>query len=1004
MRRILSMMLLVCLVITSAYSQANKPTGKKFPTFIKLQTPVSATAKDQVFQQYFETTTGDDLQLIQTRTDDLGFTHEKYQQFYNGLEVEGATYTLHIQHGNITHLSGNFRDVWDLKTIPSIKKQDAFNAALRHVGAEKYMWEEHGDHIDYEKPDGELVIVADPKGEAKPQLAYKFDIYAAEPIFRAEVFIDAHTGKYIYEHAHIHDTNTPASGNAIYDGNVSFTADYTGSIYRLRQTADGNGVETYDMNNGTNYNSATDFTSSNPNSWSDGTSVQAHWGAEQTHKYFSQKHNRNSYDGNGAVIRSYVHYSSNYVNAFWDGQRMTYGDGDGVNYGPLVSLDIVGHEIAHGVTEYAANLVYQRESGALNESFSDIFGEAIEFFATGSNDWQMGTDIGIGGSGAIRSMNNPNAFNDPDTYGGSYWINPNCGVPTQSNDYCGVHTNSGVQNKWFYILVVGESGTNDVGSSYSVTGIGMDKAAAIAYRNLNTYLSTSSTFADARTGAIQSAIDLYGAGSAEEIAVTDAWYAVGVGSPYGPPVCYDGASVDLTITLDNYPGETTWDLKDNGGATVASGGPYSTAGSTVNQSFNLADGDYTFTIYDSYGDGICCGYGNGSYSLVSAGQTIVSGGNFGSSQATSMCIQNAGGGGDTQAPTNPTNLTASNTTQTTTDLSWNASTDNVGVTGYNVYVNGGNIGQVTGTSANITGLVANTTYSMYVTAVDAAGNESGASNTVNVTTSGGGGGGCGTTVLASDDFESGWGNWNDGGSDCYRYSGSRSYGGSYSIRIRDNSGTASAMTSDAIDVSCYSQLDIEFFFYAYSMETGEDFWVRYYDGASWHTVAAYASGSSFNNNGFYTATVTLSSNDYTFPSNAQFRFQCDASANADHIYIDDVNITGSNPAGILGNAAVSSQSITHLGDVVEPSYQDLTQDELADEINLYPNPTSSILNITTTADVQAVRVMSINGAVVKDIRNFRQGNTIDVSDLTPGFYIISMETPNGVVNKKFVKQ
>ncbi|MEZ4849341.1 MAG: M4 family metallopeptidase [Bacteroidia bacterium] len=150
-------------------------------------------------------------------------------------------------------------------------------------------------------------------------------------------------------------------------------------------------------------------------------------------------------------------YSSNYVNAFWDGTRMTYGDGDGVNYGPLVSADITGHEITHGVTEYSANLVYQRESGALNESFSDIFGEMIEFHATGSNDWQMGTDIGIGGSGAIRSMNNPNLYGDPDTYGGSNWYNPNCGTPTQFNDYCGVHTNSGVQNKWFYILAAGES-------------------------------------------------------------------------------------------------------------------------------------------------------------------------------------------------------------------------------------------------------------------------------------------------------------------------------------------------------------------------------------------------------------------------------------------------------------------------------------------------------------------------------------------------------------------
>ena len=125
---------------------------------------------------------------------------------------------------------------------------------------------------------------------------------------------------------------------------------------------------------------------------------------------------------------------------------MTYGDGNlAQGYRPLVSLDICGHEITHGVTTYSANLTYSYESGALNESFSDIFGECIENTASGSNDWMMGCDIGVSGCGAFRNMANPNQFGDPDTYKGTYWY-------TGTGDNGGVHYNSGVQNKWFYVL------------------------------------------------------------------------------------------------------------------------------------------------------------------------------------------------------------------------------------------------------------------------------------------------------------------------------------------------------------------------------------------------------------------------------------------------------------------------------------------------------------------------------------------------------------------------
>ncbi|MEQ9209686.1 MAG: M4 family metallopeptidase, partial [Pseudomonadales bacterium] len=276
--------------------------------------------------------------------------------------------------------------------------------------------------------------------------------------------------------------------------------------------------------------------------------------------------------------------------------------------------------------------------------------------------------------------------------------------------------------------------TNDIGSNYSVTGIGIDKAAAISWRSQSVYLGANSTYADWRTFAIQSAKDLYGADSPEEIAVTNAWYAVGVGAAYSAPVGCVASPLALSITFDNYPEETSWTVKNSGGTTVASGGTYGSQadGSTLNLNINLTAGDYTFTINDSYGDGICCSYGSGSYTLSSGSTTIKTGGSFTSSESTNFCITS--GGGDTQAPTAPAGLAASNVTQTTLTLTWNASSDNVGVTGYNVFQGSTNIGTVTGTSANITGLSSGTSYSFHVTAVDAASNESASSNTVNVTT------------------------------------------------------------------------------------------------------------------------------------------------------------------------------------------------------------------------------------------------------------------------------
>ena len=686
----------------------------------------------QVLKEYLGAAENVSFTKIKSETDKLGFQHEKYQQYYQGVPVEFGIYKVHAKGGKIISINGEFYPLKQMNVSPAFNKNVALTKAKTVVDATVYMDGGHAHEHDlgYEGPNTQLVILPKIEGvNTAMRLAYKLDIYAETPLYRADVYIDATTGVVIFENDKIHHGDIAATGTSLYNGVVNFTADSTGSAYRLRQTANGGGIETYDLNNGTSYSAATDVTSTSTNFTGSATAVQAHWGAENTHSYYQTKHSRNSYDGSGAVIKSYVSYSTNYVNAFWNGSVMTYGDGNGTSYSPLVPLDIVGHEITHGVVSNSANLVYSYQSGALNESFADIFGEMVELFAQGTNDWMMGTDIGIGQSGAFRSMSDPKSKGDPDTYQGQFWH-------TSSSDNGGVHTNSGVQNKWFYILSQGETGTNDNSDAYAVTGIGVDKAGAIAYRNLTVYLGANSNYAAARTGAIQAAVDLYGAASPEVIATTNAWYAVGVGNAWGPPPppapCVDG-NVVLTILLDNYPGETSWDIKDTGNVVVASGGNYSGQGTTVTASAALVPGSYTFTIYDTYGDGICCAYGVGNY-VIQSDTLIASGGAFGSSESTSFCVDTLMTLPDTMAPSNPTSLTSANTSTTTTDLSWTASTDNVAVTGYNVYQDSVLIATVTGTTYNVIGLTASTSYDFTVEAFDAASNVSGLSNVETVMT------------------------------------------------------------------------------------------------------------------------------------------------------------------------------------------------------------------------------------------------------------------------------
>jgi Zn-dependent metalloprotease len=873
------------LMVVCSFGQDGKKS-KEFPHFQKEELKTSRKNATDAFKKNLEMQADDEIKLIKSEKDQLDFTHDMYQQYYKKIKVEGAVYSAHSRNNVIESYSGEYKGITNFDVTPSISEKQGLQAAINHVGATVYAWDKSikEGYPDYKYPSGELVIIGGaPDDELELTLAWKYDIYAAEPLYRAEVFINAKTGEFVKENQLIHNTNTTASGTTLYNGSQIFTADYTGTTYRLRQTSSGGGIQTYSLKNSTIYSLASDITSADPNYWSDATAIQAHWGAEKTWEFYNSKFNRNSYNNAGAIIKSYVHYSTNYVNAFWDGSRMTYGDGDvSQGYRPLVSLDICGHEITHGVTTYSANLTYSYESGALNESFSDIFGECIENFAKGTNDWMMSCDIGVSGCGAFRNMMNPNEYGDPDTYKGTYWY-------SGTGDNGGVHYNSGVQNKWFYILTTGEAGTNDNGYTYNVLGIGLDKAAKIAYRNLTVYLTASSNYSVARACAIQAATDLYGAGSSEVIATTEAWNAVGV---YAPAP-------------------------------------------------------------------------------------------------------------DTQAPTAPV-LSSTSKTQTSISLSWTAATDNVGVTGYDVYLDGikNNATNLTSRSYTITGLTLGTTYSIYVVAKDAAGNQT-PSNTLSITTNGP----VTETLIKEYYFVSSLENWVPSStSNCvWTNNSTYAYEGTGCVMVRYNA----TATTPTVSLNGYSQVEVKFYFKAVGMESGKSFTLRYSsnNGSSWSTVATYtsastATGTKFVNNSFYVATVTM--NSTSFNSTAKFRIQNGGSNTTDIIYFDAVTVKGRTNTTGTGNVVTLAPAIKGVSPL-KSGY--ITDNNLkTSDIVLYPNPVANTLNIVTKEKIRTIRINAANGSLVKVISNNKENTSLDFSNLVKGIYIVEVVTDNGSVINKIIKQ
>jgi Zn-dependent metalloprotease len=390
---------------------------------------------------------------------------------------------------------------------------------------------------------GELVVYSG-SGSAKamPKLAYDVltaGVRADQTPSRLHTIVDANSGATLASWDEIQN----GTGNSLYVGQVSIgtsggppwtMSDPVGNVTTdLRGDGDLTGIP--DVPGTIFSNSVSDLWGNGSVSDRASAAVDAQYGAEKTFDYFKNVQGRNGIWDTGVGARSRVHYGTNYVNAFWDGAQMTYGDGF-ANAHPLVALDVAAHEMTHGVTENTAGLSYDGESIGLNEATSDIFGTAVEFYADNLSDppdYTIGEKIDFNGSGprALRYLDKPSKDG----------LSKDCWSSTLGS--LDPHYSSGPLNHWFYLASEGSGVKTIRGLTYNsptcnastVTPIGRDKAAKIWYRTLTTYLTSSSTYASARDGAIQSAKDLYGVNSAECTNVAASFSAIDV--PAGAVTC-----------------------------------------------------------------------------------------------------------------------------------------------------------------------------------------------------------------------------------------------------------------------------------------------------------------------------------------------------------------------------------------------------------------------------------------------------------------------------------
>ncbi|MFH8464853.1 M4 family metallopeptidase [Streptomyces sp. NPDC017991] len=581
--------------------------------------------------------------------DNDGTLHTRYERTYAGLPVLGGDLVVHtppasVATGTVSTTFAGKRTLKVSSTTATYTKSAAETKALKAAEA-----------LDAQDPTADSARKVIWAGDGTPKLAWETVVGGLQDDgtpSRLHVITDAGTGAKLHE---FQDVKT-GTGNSQYSGTVTLNTTLSGSTYQLYDTTRG-GHKTYSLNNGTSgtgtlMTDADDVWGTGSGSNTQTAGVDAAYGAQTTWDFYKNTFGRSGIKNDGVAAYSRVHYSSAYVNAFWDDDCfcMTYGDGTSGTHA-LTSLDVAGHEMSHGVTSNTANLNYTGESGGLNEATSDIFGTGVEFYAANSNDvgdYLVGEEIDINGDGTpLRYMD------EPDKDGGSSdsWYS---GIGNLD-----VHYSSGPANHMFYLLSEGSGSKVVNGVSYNsptsdgvaVAGIGRAAALQIWYKALTTYMTSTTNYAGARTAALNAATSLYGAGSTQYAGVANAFAGINVGSHVTPPTggvtvtnpgsqsSVVGTAVSLQVTASSTnSGSLTYaatglptglSISGSGAitGTPSAAGTYSTTVTVTDSTGATGTASFTWTV-SSTGGGTCTSaqlLGNAGFESGSTTWTATSG-------------------------------------------------------------------------------------------------------------------------------------------------------------------------------------------------------------------------------------------------------------------------------------------------------------------------------------------------------------------------------------------
>lgn len=531
--------------------------------FFYFNTPNNFQA-GQLYQLYRQNAPdlNNNMVLIDQHVDSLaGLRHFKYQQTYMNIPIEGAGCIEHYNtDGSLLFINAKIADSIKSDAVPRISSEHAIKTVIKELKRNKeivFAWEdedwEKEIQTDYDDenatwyPTAELIwaidtfknIVLINSGE-RYNLAYKISISYAQPEFETFIYyVDANNGTILkFNSTRIYDGPADVYGYGSKVIDTQWKGGFTNKY--ILQTNDNTRVihTKKDEGNETAWGLLQNVKDDDDN-WGNAylTETSTHYHVSSCWDFYRSYFGRTGQNNQSREIR--VRTQIGQINAFFEPNggshnKLSFGYSDqNANLGTEPA--VVGHEFTHGVTHHSSNLQYQYESGALNESYSDILGLVFQagMYENWSTDWIIGNFVSMG-SMLKRSLSNPNTLGShiennqyvlgqPDTYNGTWWY-------SGTGDAGGVHINSGVQNKWFYVLAHGENDWNDLNNYYDVDGIGIKKASKIAYYALTSILMNSSQYSDSRQATIQAAKILFGECSVEHQATIDAWYAVGIGN------------------------------------------------------------------------------------------------------------------------------------------------------------------------------------------------------------------------------------------------------------------------------------------------------------------------------------------------------------------------------------------------------------------------------------------------------------------------------------------